>query len=144
MTYYDRILATNLSECADRNLKLWPEHQEIMMIIKWQCNSESDLSQPEGAHEECKAAGVSYLVLLCTFFFSLYSSLPWQLSVQDCCFSKNVPLLCTADVQATIPGVTSGWGNSNKAVSDATRAETLQCCDYYFSLWPNYFTYYWN
>ena len=89
MTYYDRILATNLSECADRNLKLWPEHQEIMMIIKWQCNSESDLSQPEGAHEECKA-GVSYLVLLCTFFFFIIQFIaatvvcPGLLLLQEC------------------------------------------------------------
>ena len=84
------------------------------------------------------AAGVSCLALLYTLFVPWYSLL--QISGQDCGWSKNV--ICTAYMQATISGVTSSWGSTKQAVVDARRVETVQCCDYYLSLWHYYFTYY--
>ena len=142
MTGYQHPVNWNVT--ADRKLSSWPEpwpwHSGWEMIIKWPWSSERDFNQLEGAHEEWTAAGVSGQVLLYTLFFS--SNSLFQLPVQDCCFSKKV--LRTADMRATIPGVTSRWWNTKKAVLEARRAETVQCCDHYFSLWHYYFTYYWN
>ena len=91
-----------------------------------------------GAQLPLEAAGVSCLVLLYTLLVPLYSL--WQMSDQDCCCSKKV--LHTIDMQVTIRGVTSSWGSTKQAAVDARRAETVQCCDYYLSLWHYYFTYF--
>lgn len=136
MIYYDRISAPSLSEFADGNR--WTEHRE--MIIKWPWRLELDFNQQEGAQQEWKAAGVSGPVQLYTLFLPLYSLL--QMSDQDCCCSKNV--LRTADMRATIQGVTSSWGSTRQAVFVARRAETVLCADYYLSLWHYYFTYFIN
>jgi hypothetical protein len=79
-----------------------------------------------------------YHTIMTPLFVPLYSL--WQMSDQDCGCSKKV--LRTADMQVTIRGVTSSWGSTKQAVVDARRAETVQCCDYYLSLWHYYFTYF--
>ena len=133
-TYYDGISAPHLPECADSSLL--PEHGEMIINRPW--SLELDFNQQVGAQLSWEAAGVSCPVLLYTLFVPLYSL--WQMSDQDCSCSKKV--LRTADMQVTIRGVTSSWGSTKQAVVDARRAETVQCCDYYLSLWHYYFTYY--
>jgi hypothetical protein len=108
------------------------------MIINLPCSLELDFNQQVGAQLPWEAAGVSCPVLLYTLLVPLYSL--WQMSDQDCCCSKKV--LHTIDMQVTIRGVTSSWGSTKQAAVDARRAETVQCCDYYLSLWHYYFTYF--
>ena len=98
---------------------------------------EFDLKQI-GAQLSWEAARVTCQILLYTLFVPLYSL--WQMSNQDCSCSKKV--LRTADMQMAIWGVTWSWGSTKQAVVDARRVETVQCCDYYLSLWHYYFTYY--
>jgi hypothetical protein len=64
---------------------------------------ELDFNQEFNGQLPWEAGGVSCTELLYTLFVPLYILL--QMSDQDCCCSKNV--LRTADMQATIPDVTS-------------------------------------
>ncbi len=130
--HYDRVLAPSLSECADSSLL--PEHGEMIINQPW--SLELDFNQQVGAQLSWEAGRVSCPVLFYTLFFPLYSL--WQMSDQNCCCSKKV--LRTADMQVTIWGVASSLGSTKQAVVDARRAEIVQCCDYYLSLWHYYFT----
>ncbi len=134
--HYDRVSAPSLSECADSSLL--SEHGEMIINLPW-C-LELDFSQQIVAQLSWEAAQacVTCPVLLYTLFVPLYSL--WQMSNQDCSCSKKV--LRTADMQMAIQGVTSSWGSTKQAVVDARRVQTVQCCDYYLSLWHYYFTYY--
>ena len=132
--HYDRVSAPSLSECADSSLL--SEHGEMIIILP-RC-VEFDFNQQFGAQLSWEAARVRCPVLLYTLFVPLYSL--WQMSNQDCSCSKKV--LHTADMQMAIWGVTSSWGSTKQAVVDARRVKTVQCCDYYLSLWHYYFTYY--
>ncbi len=107
------------------------------MIINLPWCLELDFNQQIVAQLSWEAARVRCPVLLYTLFVPLYSL--WQMSNQDCSCSKMV--LHTADMQMAIRGVTSSWGSTKQAVVDSRRVETVQCCDYYLSLWHYYFTY---
>ncbi len=133
--HHDRVSAPSLSECADSSLL--PDYGEMIINLPCQWSLELDFNQQVGAQLSWEAARVRCPVILYTLFVPLYSL--WQMPDQDCYCSKKV--LCTADMQVAIRGVTSSWGSTKQAVVDARRVETVQCCDYYLSLWHYYFTY---